>query len=426
VLPESEFDAPLCRREAKNPLSASFRLDKNGFFTARRRTSSALNTRGEAARRLSVQNDDLASRGCFSHSPARQAGGLDEQEILPTLTKPEVDFAQELRILPHRMATGSPTINHRPSSINLIGRIRELPALLLLLMVLVWVLAAKPAFRTPENLAQVGQEAGLLGILACGEALVILTGGIDLSIGAAVAVAACVAGWRMTGGAPWPAAALLGLLAGGLAGWINGALITYRRLPPILVTLASLLLYRAGTNVATGAVPFNQLPDGFLALGRGFTPFLVFLVVTAAFAVVLARARFGRRVVAVGGSEQAARLSGVPVNPILRRVYLLSGLCAGLAGLLTSAATNSAQWNLADGWELDVIASVVIGGVRLTGGEGSVLGAALGALIIVALRNALFLSGVPNEQYGLITGAVILLAALAEQFRRVREAKTTA
>lgn len=300
-------------------------------------------------------------------------------------------------------------------------RIRELPVLLLMLLLLGWLTATKPAFRTPENLAQVGQEAGLLGILACGEALVILTGGIDLSVGATLAMAACAAGSAMMGGWPWPLAALLGLLVGGAGGWLNGALITYRRLPPLLTTLGTLLVFRALTNIRTGAVPYNQLPDSFKAFGKGFTPLLIFFVVLALFALMLARSRFGRRVVAVGGSEQATRLSGVPVDAVLRRVYLIAGLCAALAGLLMSAAANNAQWNLAEGYELEVIAAVVVGGVRLTGGEGSVIGAGLGALIIVVLRNALFLSGVPVEQYGLMTGAVILLAAVSEQFRRARQ-----
>jgi ribose/xylose/arabinose/galactoside ABC-type transport system permease subunit len=225
----------------------------------------------------------------------------------------------------------------------------------------------------------------------------------------------------MMGGWPWPLSFVLGLLSGSAAGWINGALITYRRLSPLLVTLSMLLLFRAVTNVATGAVPYNQLPDGFKILGKGYTPFAIFVVLLTLYSVLLLKSRFGRRVVAVGGSEQAARLSGVPVDGVLRRVYLLCGLCAALAGLLMSAAGNNAQWNLAEGWELDVIAAVVIGGVRLTGGEGSVLGAGLGAMIIVVLRNALFLSGIPVEQYGLVTGTVILLAALAEQFRRMRQ-----
>ena len=302
-------------------------------------------------------------------------------------------------------------------------KIRELPALLVLTLALVWLFATKSSFRTPENLSQVGLQIGLLGILAMGEGLVILTGGIDLSVGAVLAMSACVAGARMSAGTPWPVAVIMALAVGALGGFINGALITYRKLTPILTTLSTLLVFRALTNIWTGAIPYNQLPEGFNKLGRGQMPFLFFLVVVSLFAVGLARSRFGRRVVAVGGSEQSARLSGVPTDAIIRRVYVAAGLCAALAGLLMSAGANNAQWNLGEGWELEVIAAVVIGGVRLTGGEGSLIGAAIGAAIIVVLRNALFLSGVPTDQYGLITGAVIIIAALTEQFRRAREAK---
>jgi ribose transport system permease protein len=310
-----------------------------------------------------------------------------------------------------------------PGSLRSVLKVRELPALFVLVVVVGWLWFTNPHFRTMENLTQVGSEIGLLGILACGEALVILTGGIDLSVGAILAMSACAGGMRMMAGTSWPLAALLSLLVAGAGGWINGALITYRRLTPILTTLATLLLFRAITNIVTGAVPYNNLPEGFKAIGRGHLPFIIFLLVVMLLALILALARFGRRVMAVGGSEQAARLSGVPTDAVLRRVYLISGLCAGLAGLLMSAGANTAQSNLADGLELEVIAAVVIGGVRLTGGEGSVIGVALGAAIIVVLRNALFLSGVPKDQYGLITGAVILLAALTEQMRRSREAK---
>lgn len=300
-------------------------------------------------------------------------------------------------------------------------RARELPTLTVLTTVVAWLAITQRAFRAPENLAQLGQEIGLLGVLACGESLVILTGGIDLSIAAMAALAACAAGASMAAGVPWPAGALIGLAAGGAAGWLNGALVTYRRLAPILVTLATLLLYRAATNVATGAVPYNQLPEGFKALGRGGVPLGALVLVCAVSALMLARARFGRHLVAVGGGEQSARLSGIRVDAVLRRVYMGAGLCAAASGLLMAAAANNAQWSVADGWELDVIAAAVIGGVRLTGGEGSVVSAALGAAIIVVLRNALFLSGVPTERYGLVTGAVILVAALAEQVRRARE-----
>jgi ribose transport system permease protein len=305
-----------------------------------------------------------------------------------------------------------------------VGSIRELPAGLLLLFVLIWMFLTNHAFRLPANLIQLSEDAGILGIMACGEAFVILTGGIDLSVAAILALSSCAAGYTMTTyGIAWPLAAFIGLAVGALAGWLNGAMITYRRLPPILVTLATLLLFRSLTNVLTGAVPYNQLPAGFVYIGTGLIPFTVFVLVTLGCSLYLSRARYGRWTIAVGSSEQASRLSGIPTGRVLRLVYALAGLTAALAGLLMSAQSNNAQWTLADGWELDVIAAVVIGGVRLSGGEGSVIGAALGAMIIMALRNALFLNGIPSEQYGLITGGVILLAAAAEQIRRVRMQK---
>lgn len=297
---------------------------------------------------------------------------------------------------------------------------REMPVTGLLLLALAWMAATTPAFYRPDNLAQVGQEAGLIGIMACGQAVVILTGGIDLSVGALLGASACVCGWLLSRGVPPAACCAAGLVAGGVLGGLNGALITRRRLPPILVTLSGLMLFRAGASIATGSIPFNHLPPVFTAIGKGFLPLAVFVAVAIAFAVTMSRGRFGRHVVAVGGSELAARLSGVSVDGVLRRVYTLSGLCAALAGLLMAAAANNAHWNLADGWELEVIAAAVIGGVRLTGGEGSVPGAALGAVLVVVLRNALFLHHRPVEQYGVVTGAVILCAALAEQARRTR------
>lgn len=294
---------------------------------------------------------------------------------------------------------------------------RELPAVVLLVAAALWLLLSKPSFRSPGNLAVVGQDAGMLGLMACGETLVILTGGIDLSVASALAMSACLCGALIMAGTPWPAAAIAAIGLGLLAGWVNGALVTWRRLPPILVTLATLLLFRGITNILTGAAPYNLLPEAYKAIGRGGWPMLALVVVASVLSIGIGRSRFGRHLVASGGNESAARLSGIGVPSVLRRAYALSGMLAATAGLLMAAANGNAQWTLADGWELDVIAAVVIGGVRLTGGQGSVFGATVGALIIVILRNALFLSGVPTEQYGLVTGGVIVAAALSERWR---------
>jgi ribose transport system permease protein len=301
--------------------------------------------------------------------------------------------------------------------------VRELPAALVLAGSLIFLFLKLPSFRTPENLGLIGQQIGLIGIMACGEALVILTGGIDLSVGAIAGLAACVAGSRMHVGMGWAPATLLGLAAGAAAGLLNGAMITYRRLPPIITTLATLLIFRAGTNIVSGAAPYIDLPAPFKSLGLGFNPLLFFLLLIAILAAMLSRGRYGRNLIATGGSEQSARLSGIATDRVLRRAYLLAGTCAAVSGLLFAASSNSAQWNLAEGYELSAIAAVVIGGVKLTGGEGSIIGVGLGAAIMIVWQNGLFLLGTPKEWYGLVTGAVILIAAFAEQLRRAREAK---
>jgi ribose transport system permease protein len=294
---------------------------------------------------------------------------------------------------------------------------RELPTILLLLALCTGMAAAVPAFRTAANLTVVGQNAAFIGVMACGEGTVLLSGGLDLSVGAILALASCATAACLAAGCAWPLAALLGLAAGGLAGAVNGALVTYRRLPPILTTLATLLLFRHGISIGTHARNFGPFPEAFNRIGAGWTPALLFLLVVFAFVLASLRTRFGRWILAIGGSEQSARLSGVPVDRVKRWAYLLSGLCAGLAGLIIMAFNNNTQSSVGQGYELDVIAACVVGGVRITGGDGSLLGAALGAALIALLRDALILTGRPVEQYGLFTGAVILAAAALEQWR---------
>jgi ribose transport system permease protein len=295
--------------------------------------------------------------------------------------------------------------------------LRELPLLVLLSLVCGGMAVFVPAFRASGNLTVVGQNAAFIGVMACGEGMVILSGGLDLSVGSMLALASCTTAGALAAGWPWLAAALVGLAASGLAGAINGALITYRRLPPILTTLATLLLFRHGTSILTHARNYGPFPDAFNRIGSGWTPTFLFLLVAAAWTLVSLRTRFGRWALAIGGSEQAARLSGMPVDRVKRASYLLCGLCAGLAGLVVMAFNNNTQSTVGQGYELDVIAACVVGGVRITGGDGSILGAALGALLIALLRDALILTGRPVEQYGLFTGAVILAAAGLEQWR---------
>ncbi|HLK59070.1 MAG TPA: ABC transporter permease [Chthonomonadaceae bacterium] len=298
---------------------------------------------------------------------------------------------------------------------------RDLPLMVLLAVVCGLMAWKLPSFRTPGNLAAVAEGAALLGIMACGEGLVILCGGLDLSVGSALALATCGTAAALTAGWAWPLAALVGLLCGGLAGAINGALITYRRLPPILTTLATLLLFRYGVSLLTNARSYGPFPDAFNQIGNGWTPAVLLVVVVLFFILLTRQMRFGRWVLALGGNEQAARLSGVPTDRVKRLAYLLSGLCAGLAGLITMAFNNNAQSRDGKGLELNVIAACVVGGIRITGGDGSLLGAALGALLITLLGNALILTSRPEDQHGLFTGLVIVVVALIEQWRLRRQ-----
>lgn len=300
---------------------------------------------------------------------------------------------------------------------------RELLTLFLLLLLCAGLAATVPAFRSVGNLTVVGQNAAFIGIMACGQAVVILSGGLDLSVGSALALASCATAAALEAHWAWQLSALLGLLVGAGAGVLNGALITYRRLPPILTTLATLLLFRHGVSILTHARNYGPFPDAFDRLGTGWTPTVIFVFVVALFMALTLRTRFGRWILALGGSEQAARLSGVPVDSVKRWAYLLSGLCAGLAGLITMAFNNNAQSSVGQGYELDVIAACVVGGIRITGGDGSIFGAALGAILIALLRDALILTQRPAEQYGLFTGAVILAAAVLELWRSRRQEK---
>ena len=298
--------------------------------------------------------------------------------------------------------------------------VREVPTLTLLLLLCGTMALFVPAFRGASNLTIVGEEAAFIGIMACGEGLVLLSGGLDLSIGAIVAVSTCITALCMASGLPWPLAALCGMLAGAGAGSINGALVTYRRLPPILTTLATLLLFRHGISLLTHARNFGPFPDTFRQLGTGWIPALLLIATTVLFVLLSKQTRFGRWTLAIGGSEQSARLSGIPVGAVKRWTYVLSGVCAGLAGLITMAFNNTTQSVVGEGAELNVIAACVVGGIRITGGDGSLLGAALGALLIALLRNALILTHRPREQSDLFVAGVILAAAMLEYWREQR------
>jgi ribose/xylose/arabinose/galactoside ABC-type transport system permease subunit len=284
-----------------------------------------------------------------------------------------------------------------------------------------------PQFLSVPNLVNVALSIAITGILAVGMTAVILTGGIDLSVGSVAAlagvVAAMAAATDVAGSVALASAAALGV---GLAvGVFNGAMVAWFRVPPFVTTLAMLTICRGLAFVLTGGRSVGNLPAGFGLFGREHlfgvpVPVILMLLVFAAGWFVLRRMTFGRYVYAVGGNREAAFLAGVNVKGVTMMVYVLNGLLVGLAGLVLASRLGAGVPNAGIQYELDVIAAVVVGGTSLNGGRGSVIATLWGAVFIGVLNNGLNLAGIDPYMQRIALGAVILLAVLADQLNKSR------
>jgi ribose/xylose/arabinose/galactoside ABC-type transport system permease subunit len=294
-----------------------------------------------------------------------------------------------------------------------VGTLVGLVALCLLLSILT------PHFLTVSNLLNVMEQTTINAIIAVGMTFVILTGGIDLSVGSLVALSGVVLASALQAGAPAPLAVLAGLGVGALSGLLNGVLITRGRLPPFIVTLGMMSIARGAALLYTQGRPVSGFGADFRSLSTGrilMVPFPVLvmgLVYVLAY-LVLTRTRFGRYVYAIGGNEEATRLSGIPVAFHKTIVYAVSGLTSGTAAVLLTARLNSAQPIAGIMYELDAIAATVIGGTSLTGGTGTVAGTLVGALIMGVLRNGLNLLGISSFLQQIVIGLVIIVAVLVD------------
>jgi ribose/xylose/arabinose/galactoside ABC-type transport system permease subunit len=282
-----------------------------------------------------------------------------------------------------------------------------------------------PYFLTFNNLFNVGTQIAVIAILALGQTFVIVSGGIDLSVGSVLGLAGIVFGWATAvANLPLPLALALGVGAGASAGLINGLLITLGNLPPFIATLAMLSAARGLALVISGGVPLNPIPGPILSLGSGdlfgFVPLpVILMLVMWAITVGILRSTYaGRAMYAIGGNEEASRLSGIHVSRQKLLIYTLSGLFAGIAGILLTARLASAQPQAGFTFELDAIAAVVIGGASLSGGVGSASGTLIGALILGVLRNGLNLLNVSAFWQQVVIGAVIALAVMTDTLRR--------
>ena len=282
-----------------------------------------------------------------------------------------------------------------------------------------------PHFLTADNLLNVSLQVSLTSIIAAGMTFVILTAGIDLSVGSLLACVGVVTTLLLKGN---PAGGfLVGILAGvGLgvfSGAIAGLFITRFRITPFIVTLALMTIWRGAAFIITGARPVWELPESFSGFATARIahiplPSLIMLVVFALAHIVLTQTRFGRYVYAVGGNAEAARLAGIPTARILVSVYVICGGLTALSGILLASRLNSGQPNAGLMYELDVIAAVVVGGTSLFGGRGSVIGTFIGSMLIGVLRNGLNLLDVDSYVQQVVVGIVILLAVMIDQTRQ--------
>jgi ribose transport system permease protein len=295
---------------------------------------------------------------------------------------------------------------------------------LLLCAVFSWL---NPAFLRVDNLLDVALQSSITAVLAIGMTLVIITGGIDLSVGSVLAVSAYLTADLMDRGTAIPLAVLAGLGMGLAAGALNGALITKGRLPPFIVTLGTMSLLRGLVLIYSQGVPVYGVPPEFKALfaGRSFgvpTPVLFAAAIAILAYLTLQYTPFGQQVIAIGGNEEAARLSGINVHRRLIAVYMISGLLAGVAALILTGRLGAAEPISGTGYELNAIAAAVMGGASLSGGQGSILGTVVGALIMGSLQNGLTLNNVPAFYQQVAVGAVIIVAVFVDQWRRRKTA----
>lgn len=296
---------------------------------------------------------------------------------------------------------------------------RQLGTLAGLLMLCLILWAATPHFLTVSNLLNVLEQTALNAVVAVGMTFVIISGGIDLSVGSVLAFAGVTLGLALDTGVPTPVAVVLALAVGLSCGLANGVLITFGRLPPFIATLGMMSVARGGALMMAEGRPISGFSEGFRALATERilmvpAPVVITALIYAVAHFVLGRTVFGRATYAIGGNEEAARLSGVQVRFHKTTIYGVAGLMSAAAAVVLTARLNSAQPTAGIMYELDAIAATVIGGSSLLGGEGSLIGTLIGALIMGVLRNGLNLLNVSSFVQQVVIGVVIIGAVLVD------------
>lgn len=313
---------------------------------------------------------------------------------------------------------------------NIADYLQEYGAFIALVLLVVVIGVISPQFRTLNNFLSLLRQASINGLIAFGMTLVILTGGIDLSVGSTLAVtAALCAGMVVKMGIPVPIAMVLALVLGFLLGGVSGIMITKGRLQPFIATLITMTVYRGLTLIYTGGRPITgpsnpeyTMGEALEFFGKGSIagipfPVILFAIIFIIYYVVLNKTTIGRKIYAVGSNAKCAELAGINIQKVKLLIYSVSGLMAALSGLILLSRLNSAQPTLGEGFELDAIAAVALGGTSMNGGRGKITGTLIGILIIAVLSNGLNILGVSSYYQDVIKGLVILVAVLSDKNR---------
>lgn len=285
-------------------------------------------------------------------------------------------------------------------------------------------------FLTLSNLLQQGRFMTEVGLIAIPMTYIIITGGIDLSVGSILGLTAIILGWTWQElGFPLELAIITGIVAGTIAGFVNGFFIVRVKVPPLIMTLATLALYRGLAEGISEAKSARGYPEWFFQLGQGDflgipTQLWLLIVAVVFFAIILARTRIGRALYAIGNNETGARFSGLTVDRYLLFIYTLSGFMSGLAGYIFVSRVSTTRSDMGTGIELDVIAAVVLGGTSIFGGTGSVAGTMIGVVLIQLLKNGLALTGVTSDATIIVIGSVLIFAILVNNFVQNRRLGT--
>ncbi|RDG19315.1 ribose ABC transporter permease [Leuconostoc pseudomesenteroides] len=300
------------------------------------------------------------------------------------------------------------------------------PVLALIVLALITTVM-NPSFLDPNNLLNLLRQVSINGLIAFGMTFVILTGGIDLSVGAILALTSALSAMMITSGVPTLIAMLIGIIFGGLLGGLNGLIITKGGAAPFIASLATMTIFRGATYVFTNGNPITSkaMNNSFIFqfIGRGYffgipVPVIIMLISFFILYILLHKMTFGRKTYALGGNEKAAFVSGIKVNITKTWIYVISGIMSSAAGMILISRLSSAQPDAGTGFEMDAIAAVVLGGTSLAGGRGRIFGTLIGALVIGTLNNGMNLIGISSFYQQIVKGIVIIIAVLLDRRKK--------